>query len=206
MPAPPRPQTRRCRFADQRGQCRSIATHGEVCGRHVRALEEALAPEPSIVSDLLTGLFGGPVAQASMARAGDAIAAKLDQWGQAAIDRLTHGASSPAASAPPPAPRARPSGPPPPQPKAPPSPEAVARRRKVIESCALLGLDADGQHTEEAIRRAHRGRAKLCHVDGQPPDPHREEMLRQVNAANEFLIWHVRDLAQRRAANPARGR
>ncbi len=224
MPSIPRPQTRRCRYADERGQCRSIATHGgEVCGRHARALEDAMTaePAPSLVGDLMAGLFGGPAAQARLARAGDEIAARLGELGAAALGRVTClDAPPPVPGQPAPPPRARrpcclASTFPPHHhaldcparvgaaraaapPRSPPSPEAVARRRKVIEACTALGLDADAKHTEDDVRRAHMRRAKLCHVDGQAPDPERQKMLLQINAAKEFLVGILREQAARK--------
>lgn len=193
MPRAPRPQTRRCRFADERGQCRAVATHGEVCGTHARELEDAIAaPAPSLVEDLLAGLLGGPAVRPRLERLRDDLATRLGDIGEAAVRRMIPGA-------PPPAPAPRPTGPPPPSspPRRPPSPEAIARRRKLIETCALLGLDADSAFTADDVRRAHMRRARLCHVDGQAPDPEREKMLRQVNDAKTFLVAYATERAAR---------
>lgn len=194
-PAPPRPQTARCRFADDRiGRCRSIATVDGFCHYHARELEENLAgasPFESLLevaSGALGQVFGRkrprPEDLQAMIEAGIGLAA----------EHLRARAAARSIPGPTPQPP-RPGAPPPRAQQAPPrggrvAPEAIAARKANIAARGILGFEPDEAITEEAIKTRRRELARVWHTDNAAGkvDPTREAMMRKINAAADLLL------------------
>lgn len=197
MPAAPRPQSRRCRYADGRGQCHSLATDGHFCARHRETIERTLERK-SPVDRVLEAVMGGPKLtkrerEAIGRQAGEAVVGFLGGQLRARYPGIFPGE----AGTPPADPSRIPGGQPPPPPRPPPGqqgrprvdPALVDRRKRVIAARGVLGFDADERLTEDMVKKRKRELAKAFHPDAsQAPNPTTETMIRKINDAAALLL------------------
>lgn len=183
-PPQPQPQTRRCRFEGRHGRCTSIATSDGFCGRHLEEIAADVAT-PTLGESILN-LFAGTPRQQRKAQ--EHVVAGLGQFFQQTIDRRF---PPPGAGAPPAGGHVGPGPAGPARPRV--SPEAIERRKRQIAARATLGFEPDEPLTVDAIRKRRQELMRVWHTDkaAGAPDPTREKMVRQINAATEFLLAHV---------------
>ena len=192
-PSAPQPQTLRCRYADDRGRCRSIATVGGFCRGHADEIEDSMG-QRSPVESIFAAVKKWTETAIGQAHQEEVDFDELVHAGLAAAGRRlrahmeSRAQQQPAAGQPPGAP---PRQPPPPRGRV--APEAIAARKADIAARGTLGFGPDEPLTEAQIKARRQQLARLCHPDGATgKDPTREDMARKINAAADLLLKAAR--------------
>lgn len=190
-PKAPRPQTQRCRFADDHyGRCRSIATVDGFCQRHAHELEEEVqhrSPLESLIESV-GGWFGSGTGRRRrnepMVDMDAVIADGIRAVTGMAADHIRQRAAAHQA----PGVHGARAGQAPPRQRV--APEAIAARKANIAARGVMGFDPDEPLTEDMIKGRRRDLARVWHTDNAAAqkDPTREAMMRKINGAADLLL------------------